>query len=92
MVLPVEVAYFTATKSGFYCRFSRTLTRSRERKTKPSQNCLLTLRVPTGRGLLAELLLYFLTPQCRGFSRALSSEKSKSPLFPGSGGAVVTND
>ena len=33
----------------------------------------------------------FLTPQCRDFSRALISEKSKSPLFPGSGGAVVTN-
>ena len=47
----------------------------------------LTLRVPVGQGLLAELLLYFLPRSAGpGFSRALISEKSKSPLFPGSGG------
>ena len=32
------------------------------------------------------------SPQCRAFSRAVMDEKSLSPLFPVSGGAVVTND
>ena len=43
-------------------------------------------------GAFSRVFTIFLTPQCRGFSSALISEKSKSPLFPGSGGAVVTND
>ena len=34
----------------------------------------------------------WLSPQCRGYSRELLDEKSKSPLFPGAGGCVVTND
>ena len=36
------------------------------------------------------------SPQCRAFSRAVTDEKSLSPLFPvggdSGGGAVVTND
>ena len=33
------------------------------------------------------------SPQCRAFSRAVTDEKSLSPLFPvHGGGAVVTND
>ena len=47
---------------------------------------------PRRAGAFSRAFSVFLTPQCSGFSRALISEKSKSPLFPGSGGAVVTND
>ena len=47
---------------------------------------------PCRAGAFSRAFTIFLTPQCRGFSRALISEKSKSPLFPGSEGAVVTND
>ena len=32
------------------------------------------------------------SPQGRAFSGDLLDQKSKSPLFPGAGGAVVTND
>ena len=32
------------------------------------------------------------SPQGGAFSRDLLDQKSKSPLFPGPGGAVVTND
>ena len=32
------------------------------------------------------------SPQGQAFSRDLLDQKSKSPLFPGAGGAVVTND
>ena len=41
---------------------------------------------PRRVGAFSRALTIFLTPQCRGFSRALISEKSKSPLFPGSWG------
>ena len=34
----------------------------------------------------------WLSQQCGAFSRALLDEKSKSPLFLGEGGAMVTND
>ena len=41
---------------------------------------------PHRAGALSRAFTIFLTPQCRGFSRALISEKTKSPLFPGSVG------
>ena len=41
---------------------------------------------PPSAGAFSRAFTIFLTPQCRSFSRALISEKSKSPLFPGSGG------
>ena len=41
---------------------------------------------PRRAGAFSRALTIFVTLQCRAFSRALMSEKSKSPLSPGSGG------
>ena len=45
-----------------------------------------------GAGAFSRDFTINLSPQCRAFSRALTTEKLKAPLFPGPVGAGTTND
>ena len=47
---------------------------------------------PWGAGAFSRVFTKTLARQCRAFSRALTIEKLKAPLFPGPGGARDAND
>ena len=76
----MEVAYFTVTVrvlSEIFPDFDEISIE--ENKTKPKM--AFDLKGLRRAGAFSRAFTIFLTLQCRGFSRALISEKSKSPLM-----------